>query len=58
MLQMAAVFAELERGTIRERVMAGLARVRAEGKKTLDRPKVAGRWRTPYALAYRPVTAC
>jgi DNA invertase Pin-like site-specific DNA recombinase len=41
MLQMAAVFAELERGMIRERVMAGLARVRAEGKKTLGRPKVA-----------------
>jgi DNA invertase Pin-like site-specific DNA recombinase len=33
MLQMAAVFAELERSMIRERVMAGLARVRAEGKK-------------------------
>jgi len=27
MLQMAAVFAELERGMIRERVMAGSARV-------------------------------
>jgi DNA invertase Pin-like site-specific DNA recombinase len=40
MLQMAAVFAELERGMIRERVMAGLARARAEGKKTLGRPKV------------------
>ena len=40
MLQMAAVFAELERRMIRERVMAGLARVRAEGKKTLGRPKV------------------
>ncbi len=48
MLQMAAVFAELERGMIRERVMAGLARVRAEtpeqrrdkGKKGLGRPKV------------------
>jgi DNA invertase Pin-like site-specific DNA recombinase len=40
MLQIAAVFAELERGTIRERVMAGLARVRTEGKKTLGRPKV------------------
>jgi DNA invertase Pin-like site-specific DNA recombinase len=41
MLQMAAVFAELERGMIRERVMAVLARVRAEGKKTLGRPKVS-----------------
>ena len=42
MLQMAAVFAELERGMIRERVMAGLERVRAEGKK-LGRPKVGGK---------------
>ena len=40
MLQMAAVFAELERAMIRARVVAGLARVRAEGKK-LGRPKVA-----------------
>jgi DNA invertase Pin-like site-specific DNA recombinase len=40
MLQMAAVFAELERGMIRERVMAGLARARAEGKKTLGRATV------------------
>jgi len=40
MLQMAAVFAELERGMIRERVLAGLARVRAAGKR-LGRPKVA-----------------
>jgi DNA invertase Pin-like site-specific DNA recombinase len=43
MLQMAAVFAELERSMIRERVMAGLARVRAEGKKKLGRPKVSGK---------------
>ena len=41
MLQMAAVFAELERNMIRERVVAGLARVRAEGKKKLGRPKVS-----------------
>lgn len=52
MLQMAAVFAELERGLIRERVLAGLARVRAEleampagaerrnGKKVPGRPRV------------------
>jgi DNA invertase Pin-like site-specific DNA recombinase len=40
MLQMAAVFAELERGMIRERVKAGLDRVRAAGKQ-LGRPKVA-----------------
>jgi DNA invertase Pin-like site-specific DNA recombinase len=43
MLQMAAVFAELERSMIRERVMAGLARVRAEGKKKLGRPRVGGK---------------
>jgi DNA invertase Pin-like site-specific DNA recombinase len=41
MLQMAAVFAELERGMIRERVMAGLSRARAKGV-TLGRPKVTG----------------
>lgn len=52
MLQMAAVFAELERGMIRERVRAGLDRVKAEitalpaggkrknGKGMLGRPKV------------------
>jgi DNA invertase Pin-like site-specific DNA recombinase len=40
MLQMAAVFAELERGMIRERVMAGLDRAKAQGVK-LGRPKVA-----------------
>jgi hypothetical protein len=40
MLQMAAVFAELERGMIRERAMEELAWVRGEGKKTLGRPKV------------------
>lgn len=40
MLQMAAVFAELERGMIRERVIAGLARARAAGRK-LGRPMVS-----------------
>jgi DNA invertase Pin-like site-specific DNA recombinase len=40
MLQMAAVFAELERGMIRERVLAGLDRAKAQGIK-LGRPKVA-----------------
>lgn len=39
MLQMAAVFAELERSMIRERVNAGLARARAQGKR-LGRPRV------------------
>jgi DNA invertase Pin-like site-specific DNA recombinase len=42
MLQMAAVFAELERGMIRERVLAGMARARAQGKH-LGRPAVAAR---------------
>ncbi len=39
MMQMATVFAELERSMIRSRVMAGLDRVRAEGR-TLGRPSV------------------
>lgn len=54
MLQMAAVFAELERGMIRERVVAGLERVkaaeadpasrakrRASGKKAHGRPTIS-----------------
>jgi DNA invertase Pin-like site-specific DNA recombinase len=40
MMQMATVFAELERSTIRARIVAGLDRVRAEGKTTLGRPKI------------------
>jgi DNA invertase Pin-like site-specific DNA recombinase len=40
MLQMAAVFAELERGMIRERVLAGLDTAKQAGK-TLGRPTVA-----------------
>jgi hypothetical protein len=40
MMQMATVFAELERSMIRARVVAGLDRVRAEGKKSLGRPKI------------------
>lgn len=39
MAQMAMIFAQLERGLIRERTLAGLARARAEGKK-LGRPKL------------------
>jgi DNA invertase Pin-like site-specific DNA recombinase len=42
MLNMASVFAELERDLIRDRVMAGLARVKAEGKQ-LGRPPVAAK---------------
>jgi hypothetical protein len=43
MMQMATVFAELERSMIRSRVMAGLVRVRPERKKTLGRPPVGRR---------------
>jgi DNA invertase Pin-like site-specific DNA recombinase len=51
MLQMAAVFGELERAMIRERVMAGLARAKAEspeqrrrrGKKAIGRPKLSAK---------------
>jgi len=41
MFQMCGVFAEFERAMIQERVKAGLARARAQGK-TLGRPKVTG----------------
>ncbi len=40
LFQMLGVFAEFERAMIQERVKAGLARARAQGK-TLGRPKVA-----------------
>ena len=40
MMQMATVFAELERSMIRSRVMAGLERVRSEGR-ALGRPKIS-----------------
>ena len=42
MLSMCGVFAEFEREMIRERVNAGLARARAEGK-TLGRPRIGAR---------------
>lgn len=42
MFQMCGVFAEFERSMIQERVNAGLARARAEGK-TLGRPKTDNR---------------
>ena len=41
---MMGVFAEFERAMIQDRVKAGLARARAQGK-TLGRPKVAPRVR-------------
>jgi DNA invertase Pin-like site-specific DNA recombinase len=40
LFQMMGVFAEFERTMIKERVMAGLARARAQGKQ-LGRPKVS-----------------
>ncbi len=42
MYQMLGVFSEFERAMIRERVMAGLARAKAQGK-AIGRPKVNGR---------------
>ena len=44
MLEMAAVFAKLERAMISERVKAGLARAKAQGKK-LGRPPLSKRQR-------------
>jgi DNA invertase Pin-like site-specific DNA recombinase len=41
MFQMLGVFAEFERAMIAERVRAGLARARSEGKR-LGRPPIAG----------------
>ncbi len=40
MIQMASVFGEQERETLRSRVIAGLDRVRQQGVKKLGRPKV------------------
>ena len=40
MIQMASIFGEQERSILRDRVIAGLNRVRQEGKR-LGRPKVA-----------------
>ena len=42
MFQMCGVFAEFERAMIRERVLAGLARAKAQGKR-LGRPRVNGK---------------
>lgn len=42
MFQMCGVFAEFERSMIRERVMAGLARAHAKGKKSGRRPLAPG----------------
>lgn len=52
MFQMMGVFAEFERSMIQERVKAGLARARAEGK-TLGRPNVADAVRDQVLAAKR-----
>ncbi len=49
MFQMLGVFAEFERSIIQERVRAGLARAKGEGK-VLGRKQPSGpRWRTAQA---------
>jgi DNA invertase Pin-like site-specific DNA recombinase len=45
MIQMASVFGEQERSMLRSRVLAGLERVRQQGKR-LGRPRCRRRWRT------------
>jgi len=47
MFQMLGVFAEFERGIIRERVNAGLARAKAKGTKLGRRPVKRKRWLDP-----------
>lgn len=55
MLSMCGVFAEFERGIIVERVRAGLARARAEGKR-LGRPRVDAR--TEVAIRQKRSEGC
>jgi DNA invertase Pin-like site-specific DNA recombinase len=52
MFQMLGVFAEFERAMIQERVRAGLARARAEGKR-LGRPKIADKTERAIRTALR-----
>jgi DNA invertase Pin-like site-specific DNA recombinase len=52
MFQMLGVFAEFERAMIQERVRAGLARARAEGKQ-LGRPKIAERTERAVRIALK-----
>lgn len=52
MFQMMGVFAEFERAMIRERVNAGLARARAQGK-TLGRPRLDGKAERRIAAALK-----
>ena len=57
MFRMMGVFAEFERAMIQERVRAGLARARSEGKR-LGRPRIATeleeRIRQALSIASRP----
>ena len=53
MFQMLGVFAEFERAMIRERVMTGLARARAEGKQLGRRPVEQSKAKVKQALALR-----
>ena len=46
MIQMASIFGEQERAILRDRVMAGLERVRQLGTR-LGGPRCRRRWRTP-----------
>jgi DNA invertase Pin-like site-specific DNA recombinase len=48
MFQMCGVSAEFERGMIRERVNAGLARARAKGKSLGRRPRSSRRSKRKY----------
>jgi DNA invertase Pin-like site-specific DNA recombinase len=52
MFQMMGVFAEFERAIIQERVRAGLARARSEGKR-LGRPPTPLRWRNESVRLWR-----
>jgi DNA invertase Pin-like site-specific DNA recombinase len=60
MFQMLGVFAEFERAMIAERVRAGLARARGEGKR-LGRPQLLPHWKSesvrPWRLLAGPVCA-
>jgi DNA invertase Pin-like site-specific DNA recombinase len=55
MLEMAAVFARLEREMIRDRVVAGLRRTVAEGKR-LGRPTLRQRARQGQGARWSPAT--
>jgi DNA invertase Pin-like site-specific DNA recombinase len=54
MFQMMGVFAEFERAMIQERVRAGLARAKSEGKRLSDSPCAGKRIREALATPGRP----